>query len=220
MRCLHRIGRVRNCRSRMSHRVMPTKERSPKFFRQCSMSSRLGFTIVSLNSVVIPSAVFRSWRAPRKLDCGSRPPVCSGQGTLSICCIRHRRWEEMPEATLASEVDATLLPPDIEDAYPMSQLQLGMVYHGQLDAATAVYHDIFSYRVNGPFDAAKLNRAIQMLAERHSILRTSFELSKFSRPMQLVHRQVQIPCDVEDIRHLFAAEQDTAIEKWIEQEKA
>lgn len=133
--------------------------------------------------------------------------------------LQHSR-QDNTDVPLSHSPDETLLPPGIEDAYPMSQLQIGMVYHGQLDSATAVYHDIFSYRVTGSFDAAKLNRAVQMLAERHPILRTSFELSKFSKAMQLVHRHVDIPFDIEDIRHLFPAEQDQAIDKWIEQEKA
>lgn len=123
------------------------------------------------------------------------------------------------DVKLISDADAKLLPPDVEDAYPMSQLQIGMVYHGQLDPRAAVYHDIFSYRISGPFDAANLNRAIQQLGERYSILRTSFELSRFSKPMQLVHRNVRIPFSVEDIQHLPEPDQDAAISNWMAQEK-
>ena len=138
---------------------------------------------------------------------------------VDLLHVRQETTRSSDDVQLISEGDAKLLAADIEDAYPMSQLQIGMVYHGQLDPGAAVYHDIFSYKISGPIDATKLNRAIQQLAQRYSILRTSFELSRFSKPMQLVHRNVRIPFSVEDVQHLNAHEQDATIQNWIEQEK-
>jgi amino acid adenylation domain-containing protein len=132
--------------------------------------------------------------------------------------IKHNDTAANAEVQLSS-ADSKVLPAEVEDAYPMSQLQIGMVYHGRLDPTSAVYHDVFSYRIEGPFDAAKLNAAIQQLAKRHPILRTSFELSRFSKPMQLVHRYVEIPFALEDIQHLSSEQQDAAIQEWIEDEK-
>ncbi|MGZ4964422.1 MAG: amino acid adenylation domain-containing protein, partial [Limisphaerales bacterium] len=138
---------------------------------------------------------------------------------VDLLHVRQESTRSNDDVQLITESDAKLLPADVEDAYPMSQLQIGMVYHGQLDPSSAVYHDIFSYKISGQFDAGKINRAIQQLGERYSILRTSFELSRYSKPMQLVHQTVRIPFSVEDVQHLNAREQDVAIQNWIEQEK-
>jgi natural product biosynthesis luciferase-like monooxygenase protein len=109
---------------------------------------------------------------------------------------------------------------EIEDAYPLSRLQEGMLFHSAYSPETAIYHDIFSFHLRAPFDADALSRAVQDLARRHPILRTSFELGQFSEPLQLVHADVQLPIAIDDLRSLPADEQAAAIAAWIEREKA
>ncbi len=115
--------------------------------------------------------------------------------------------------------DRVKLPPDIEDAYPLTRLQLGMFYYNELDPASAMYHDVFSYRVQAAFDSASLELAIQRLARRHPLLRTSYHLAGFSEPLQLVHRAVKIPFSMEDLRAISAEEQDRQLVNWVEAEK-
>ncbi len=128
-----------------------------------------------------------------------------------------------PEATtpfgLVSDLDRLKLPPDAEDAYPLTRLQLGMFFHNELNPASAVYHDVFSFRVQSALDPAKLKRCLDRLAERHPILRTSFHLADFSEPMQIVHRQASVPFEVEDLSALPAADQDRKLVEFIEIEK-
>jgi len=63
--------------------------------------------------------------------------------------------------------------------------------------------------------AASLRRSIA----RHPTLRTSFDLARFSEPLQLVHREVELPFEVEDLRGLDAAAQKEAIATWVGAEK-
>lgn len=107
----------------------------------------------------------------------------------------------------------------IEDAYPLSTLQAGMLFHSEYSPETAVYHDIFSYGLVGPYDANKLEEAVIELVANHPLLRTSFNLSDFSEPLQLVNKKVQVALTVEDLRHLPFNEQEKVLQKWIEREK-
>jgi amino acid adenylation domain-containing protein len=122
--------------------------------------------------------------------------------------------------SMLSEQDRQRLPKDLEDAYPASRLQVGMLYHSELHPDTAVYHDIFSYRIEASLDQEKLRAAIRQLTFRHQILRTSFDLAQFSEPIQLVHGQDTVSITFEDISHLSPDAQDDAILAWIETEKA
>jgi hypothetical protein len=99
--------------------------------------------------------------------------------------------------SLISEEDRVKLLADasagIEDAYPLSRLQAGMVFERQLHPGTAIYHDIFSRLVRMPLDTEKLEQAVAELVARHPMLRTSFHIEGFSEPLQIVHRAVAPP---------------------------
>ncbi len=108
---------------------------------------------------------------------------------------------------------------EVEDAYPLSQLQAGMVYHSELNPETAIYHSIISYHLGGILDLAALRSALDLMTARHQMLRASFDLSSYSEPLQLVHRQAQIPLQVDDISHLDEPRQAELVERWIEAER-
>nr|AWI62628.1 nonribosomal peptide synthetase [Cystobacter sp.] len=127
--------------------------------------------------------------------------------------------EPLAPFALVSPGDRARLPPGLEDAYPLSMLQGGMVFHGEFSPETAIYHDIFSFHVRAPFEPEAWRGAVSELLRHHPVLRTSIELAAFSEPLQLVHQTVEVPLRVEDLRGLDTAEQETAIDAWIEQEK-
>lgn len=120
---------------------------------------------------------------------------------------------------LIGEEDRRRLPAGLEDAYPMTKLQVGMFYHNSLNPVSAVFHDIFSFRIQFPFVQEKLETAINQFAARHPIMRTSFDVANFSEPLQLVHESVRMPFAVADLRDLNADEQIKSLTAWIEAEK-
>lgn len=121
--------------------------------------------------------------------------------------------------SLVSAADRVRLPDTAVDAYPIAKLQLGMFYYNELDPVSAMYHDVFSYRINAPFEESKLRESLQALVARHPMLRTSFHLAGYSQPLQIVHRTVPPPFTMEDLRSLSVAEQDKALIEWVETEK-
>ncbi len=122
--------------------------------------------------------------------------------------------------SLLSETDRQKLPDDLQDAYPLSQLQAGMLFHSIVSPDTAIYHNITSLHLKAPFDLQKLQIAIQELAAFHPVLRTSFDLRNYSEPIQFVHKIVSIPLQVEDLRHLCETEQENILAVWYEAQKS
>lgn len=120
---------------------------------------------------------------------------------------------------LVSAEDRNRLPVDAEDAYPIGRLQHGMIYHSDADKESAVFHDVFSFRLNLPYDRAHLQDAVARLVARHAIFRTSFLVEGFAQPLQVVHRMVRTPFTEEDLRGQTPDEQRDCLVRWVETEK-
>ena len=123
-----------------------------------------------------------------------------------------------PFSLIASD-DRRRLPAEVEDAYPLTAVQAGMLYHMSYQPGAMVYHNVYSYHLRAPFDAAVFDAAVQRSVVRHPILRTAFDLASYREPLQLVHRTAVLPVEVEDLRHLSAQEQKKALDDFVDREK-
>jgi amino acid adenylation domain-containing protein len=120
---------------------------------------------------------------------------------------------------LISNGDRSRLTEDVEDAYPLSMLQAGLIYQSEIMRGTAQYHDIISYLIQSSFNPELFSAAVRLVAERNSILRTTYHLSGFSEPLQVVHRNVPLPLTVVDLRGLDEDAQQRWYESWLVEEK-
>jgi non-ribosomal peptide synthetase component F/aryl carrier-like protein len=120
---------------------------------------------------------------------------------------------------LLSPRDQTNLPSAISDAYPLTRLQAGMLFHSSYVPSSATYHDIFSSHVAGPFRPAPMQQALDEMIAAHDILRTSFELTSYSEPLQLVHRTAGCQIECFDVSEMTPADQDNEIAACVEAEK-
>src|SRR6478752_2529394 len=107
---------------------------------------------------------------------------------------------------------------EIEDAYPLSMLQVGMLFHSDYTHNSVTYHDVISYTIRLPFDRAALEQAVQQVTERHEVLRTSIDVTKFREPVQIVHRRLHLPVVVEDLRAFNGEEQRNRLSHWLKEE--
>jgi amino acid adenylation domain-containing protein len=146
--------------------------------------------------------------------------------TVRDCAARiDGRQHGGPEAprtepfALVDEADRALLAAEVEDAFPLNLLQEGMIFHRDFAAKSAVYHAIASVRLRAPFDLDVMRTVIRQLVERHPMLRTSFDMTSYSRPLQIVHTDFQTPLYFEDVRGLTEVEQEDKVLAWIEREK-
>jgi aryl carrier-like protein len=129
---------------------------------------------------------------------------------------------EIPQTepfSLISEADRMRLPDGVVDAYPLTALQGGMLFHSELTPEAGLYHDIFSFHLRIPFDGEAIEATLQQLIDLHPVLRTSFNLSAFSEPLQLVHEEVAVPLRIGDLRSLSPTEQEEYLAQWLKAEK-
>ncbi|MFF1379954.1 condensation domain-containing protein [Streptomyces sp. NPDC058308] len=122
--------------------------------------------------------------------------------------------------TTLADLDPALVPAGVAAAYPLSSLQLGILYHCELSDDPALYHDLTRVRVSGPWDEGALRDAVAALVDRHEMLRTSFELAEFREPLQLVHGTATVPLETQDLSGLTDEEQQRALDDWWERESA
>lgn len=120
---------------------------------------------------------------------------------------------------LVPEVDHLLLPADLEDAYPMTKLQLAMLYHTEQKPDSGIYHDVMTCHLRARFDADVFRRTLHEVVGRHAALRTSFDLANFSQPLQLVHLTASPLLQIIDWRERSAAEQERALAEFLYQDQ-
>ncbi|MDY7229483.1 non-ribosomal peptide synthase/polyketide synthase [Hyalangium rubrum] len=132
--------------------------------------------------------------------------------------------EETPRTeplSLISPQDRARLPADVEDAYPLARIQAGMLYHMELAPNSNIYHntDSFYLRMRAQLDPVLFEQAVQAVVARQPVLRTAFDMTTYSEPLQLVHRSAHLSVEFVDIRHLPAEAQEAEIRKLLEDEK-
>ena len=106
-----------------------------------------------------------------------------------------------------------------DDVFAASQLQVGMIYHSMMHPESAIYHDIFRYRLRLRWDAVAWERACSALIQRHPALRMSFDIGHAEVPMARVHSTVEPPVQVIDVLSLSPAARAEAIGSYVEERK-
>lgn len=118
---------------------------------------------------------------------------------------------------LISNSDRELLPPKIEDAYPLTSMQQGILYQYAHDHESTVYRVVTSVTVGQHLDQARLVEACATVFARHPQLRTTVDMISFSQPLQLVHEEMPIRLAREpDLDGLDEAERDAAISRYLD----
>ncbi|WP_010121186.1 condensation domain-containing protein, partial [Burkholderia oklahomensis] len=120
---------------------------------------------------------------------------------------------------LLTDADRASLPDGLEDALPMSRLQLGMLFHRERDGG-AVFHDVFRYRLRiAAWNETAWRGALAAATRAHAALRTVFALDGFSAPLQLIRREAAPALQVFDCRALDDAAQRAALRAFVDAEQ-
>ncbi len=108
---------------------------------------------------------------------------------------------------------------EVEDIYPLSPMQQGLLFHSLYQPESGVYLEQISYGLEGELDEAAFERAWRQLMARHSILRTSFAWEGLREPLQVVHREAVLPLAREDWRGLGREEQEERLGEYLAQDR-
>ncbi len=108
---------------------------------------------------------------------------------------------------------------NIENIYPLSPMQQGMLFHSLMAPESGVYVEQLTARLTGPLNVDAFRKAWQTLVDRHSIFRTAFVWEGVDEPLQVVYRQIELPVNVEDWRGLDAGEQEARVAAFLEEER-
>lgn len=87
---------------------------------------------------------------------------------------------------------------NIKNIYPLAPMQEGMLYHALTDEQDT-YIKLSCFQVEGQMDLAMLDRAFNLVIERHDILRTIFDYSSFKQNMQVVYKKRRAAVEYVDI---------------------
>ena len=119
----------------------------------------------------------------------------------------------LPKITITREQLARLLDAAggrdrVENIYPASPVQRGMIFHNRIDPAQAIYVASMAWRCVGPFDKSAFEAAWHRLVARHDIFRTAFLGDDLERPLQVVLREARVPIAYHDFGGMIHADQD------------
>ncbi|HKV36107.1 MAG TPA: condensation domain-containing protein, partial [Pyrinomonadaceae bacterium] len=91
---------------------------------------------------------------------------------------------------------------EVEERYPLSPLQQGMLFHSVYAPDSPIYIGQLSFALAGRLDVEAFTEAWRRAVARHAVLRTSFIWESLEEPLQVVHRRVELPLELLDWREL------------------
>lgn len=104
--------------------------------------------------------------------------------------------------------------PDIEDVYPLSPVQEGMLFHTLGAPGSGVYLPQLTLRLRG-LAPELFQRAWARVSARHTILRTAVVHLGVSTPVQIVRPTAQVSWDLQDWRGVEEATQQERVDAYL-----
>ena len=107
-------------------------------------------------------------------------------------------------------------PHDVEDSYPLSPIQQGMVFHSIYDRHSGVEIEQMIYTLHEKLNVPEFMLAWQRVIDRHPILRTSFRWEGLEEPVQEVNRSASPQWNEQDLRSLSTDEQQARLTAYLD----
>ncbi|MFC4547220.1 non-ribosomal peptide synthetase [Paenactinomyces guangxiensis] len=90
----------------------------------------------------------------------------------------------------------------IDDVYPLTPLQEGMLFHSLYAQEEGDYVVQLVMKLSNDLDISAFEQAWKKVVNRHAVLRTSFVWEAVEKPHQIVHKQVEVCVEHHDWRHV------------------
>ncbi|WP_219268589.1 non-ribosomal peptide synthetase [Pseudomonas sp. Xaverov 259] len=107
----------------------------------------------------------------------------------------------------------------IEDVYPLTPMQEGLLLHTLLEPGTGLYYMQDRYRINSALDPERFAQAWQAVIARHEALRASFCWNVGEDMLQVIHKPGSTPIEYLDWSHDPEAEQEPRLQALLKAER-
>ena len=119
-----------------------------------------------------------------------------------------------------SQLDSLPVPANvIEDVYPLTPMQEGLLLHTLLEPGTGLYYMQDRYRINSALDPERFAQAWQAVIARHEALRASFCWNVGEDMLQVIHKPGSTPIEYLDWSHDPEAEQEPRLQALLKAER-
>jgi amino acid adenylation domain-containing protein len=104
---------------------------------------------------------------------------------------------------------------EVDDVYPLSPMQEGMLFHALFEPGRKVYLNQLNCRLRGQLDESAFVRAWNKIVQRHGVLRTSFMWEGLTRPLQVVWKRVELKWERADWRGYSELEVEELLQEYL-----
>ncbi|WP_421548355.1 non-ribosomal peptide synthetase [Pseudomonas sp. QD4] len=128
---------------------------------------------------------------------------------------------DFPLARLTqAQLDGLPVPAaQIEDVYPLTPMQEGMLLHTLLEPGTGLYYMQDRYRINSALDPERFAKAWQAVIARHEALRASFCWNVGEDMLQVIHKPGSTPIEYLDWTAVAEVEQEPQLQALLKRER-
>jgi amino acid adenylation domain-containing protein/non-ribosomal peptide synthase protein (TIGR01720 family) len=128
---------------------------------------------------------------------------------------------DFPLVSLTQErLDALPVPmAQVEDIYPLSSMQQGLLMHTLLEPNSGIYFMQDRYCIDSEIDLPRFRSAWQEVIQRHDALRASFDLDQQGDMLQIIHRHAPLRLDYLDWSARPLDQHEADLQRLLEQER-
>ncbi|WP_404581180.1 amino acid adenylation domain-containing protein [Paenibacillus sp. RC21] len=90
----------------------------------------------------------------------------------------------------------------IENIYPLTAMQKGMLFHSLAAPDSGSYFEQITFDMQGELDVRVFRESLRQIIDRYDILRTNFYFGWRDTPLQVVYREKEPALHVADIRYM------------------
>ncbi|MDF5721899.1 MAG: amino acid adenylation domain-containing protein, partial [Rhizonema sp. PD37] len=108
---------------------------------------------------------------------------------------------------------------NIENIYPLSPMQEGMLFHSLYTPQSGAYFLHFLCTLEGNLNVQAFEKAWQQVVARHSVLRTAFLWGINEQSLQVVYHQVPVFMEMNDWRSLPTTKQQEQLQTFLDLER-
>ncbi|HEY4387779.1 MAG TPA: amino acid adenylation domain-containing protein [Ktedonobacteraceae bacterium] len=108
---------------------------------------------------------------------------------------------------------------NIEDIYELTPLQQGMLFHTLYAPESGMYVEQVACKLLGKLSISALQKAWRRVIRENPVLRSSFYWEEVDKPLQIVHRRIELPWEQHNWSHESPATQQKLLEALLQRDQ-